>query len=119
MRRILFVALAACLLVLARLRGAAALDISQWTLPAGFAITRYFNGSIPKARSLSISGASRAQGPVITYVSSLNFADTPMNVSRDHASCSALADWQTGSTAPYANLPPSRIIQNAGISWPC
>lgn len=58
--------------------------LADWTLPEGFEIEPYVAGAkpVPLARSLAISGASRATGPVITYVSSISFDTSQrMNVS--------------------------------------
>lgn len=56
---------------------------ADWTLPAGFNVETYSGdaGSVPNARSLALSGNSRLNGPVITYVSSLNFGGNPTDVS--------------------------------------
>lgn len=67
-------ALLALVLLAAQHYTAAAIDASLWTLPDGFQVADYFspngtNGPQPvKARSLALSGNSKATGPVITYV---------------------------------------------------
>ncbi len=55
---------------------------TDWTLPAGFNVETYSGdaGSAPNARSLALSGNSRLNGPVITYVSSMSFGGTPTDV---------------------------------------
>lgn len=61
----------------------AAFNRSDWTLPTGFNIELYAgsSGSVPNARSLALSGASKLTGPWITYVSAMSFGGQPMNVS--------------------------------------
>lgn len=44
--------------------------LKQVQLAPGFNISQYYNGVLPSARSLALSGAIKAGGPVITYLSS-------------------------------------------------
>lgn len=60
---------------------------SDWTLAAGFNVELYSGdaGSVSNARSLALSGNSKLNGPVITYVSSMDFGGKPTDVSANSA----------------------------------
>lgn len=86
---------------------------ADWTLPAGFNVETYSGdaGSVPNARSLALSGNSRLNGPVITYVSSLNFGGNPTDIS-------ALVDLSGRGEADYVQVIVKGLSSMPnGIAW--
>ncbi|KAL4438194.1 hypothetical protein ABPG77_010555 [Micractinium sp. CCAP 211/92] len=93
--------------------GQAGFRRTDWTLPAGFNVETYSGdaGSAPNARSLALSGNSRLNGPVITYVSSMSFGGTLTDIY-------AMVDLSGRGEADYVQVIVSDLSSMPnGIAW--
>lgn len=69
--------------ILVEARAASVFRRNEWHLPEGFNVEPFVPGvgnMVSNARSLSLSGGSKLNGPTIAYVGSVSYADVPMNV---------------------------------------